>query len=79
MADNLTITFRPRDDQHASYMVISDWCRENDYPISAVFNSYIDAIAYGLCHFAFVDQESGILYIKSDFGDVPVFKRNQNK
>lgn len=78
MATNTTITFRPRDDQHASYETIVDWCKENDYPVSAIFNAYVDAIAYSLTHFCFIDPETGVLYIKSDFGDVPVFKQKQN-
>lgn len=73
MASQEYITFRPRKDQEASYAIICDWCSENNHPISSIINSFIDAIAYSLIHSTFFDEETQRFYIRSDFGDVPIF------
>lgn len=85
MASQDYITFRARRDQEASFEIIREWCIANQHPVSAIFNSFIDAIAYSLTHATFYDEESGNFYIRSDFGDVPIinmkrqYKKNWEK
>lgn len=72
MADNHYITFRPRNDQRASFALIDDWCIENEHSVSCIFNAFVDAIAYALVHSTFWDDETQRYYIRADFGDVPI-------
>lgn len=72
MASNVVLSFRPRNEMLADYEIILEWCAQNGYPFSAVFNAFIPAIAYSLQHDSFVDDNDHKLYIRADFGDVPV-------
>lgn len=79
MADQKYITFRPRNDQEASFRMIQDWCADNGHSVSAILNSFIDAIGYSLQHSTFFNEEDGKFYVKADFGDVPIIACPQGR
>lgn len=79
MADSITLTFRPRNETEGDYRIIDEWCRENGISFSAVLNAYIPAISYALTHQCFKDEGDGKMYIRSDFGDVPLIVIRQGR
>lgn len=82
MADaSPTFTFRPREKLIGDYRMIEDWCKETGIPLSAVFNSFLPAIAYALYNTVFeAPDDDGVMsiYVRSDFGDVKICKRTEH-
>lgn len=72
MADSLSITLRARNEVERDFVSIHDWCVDHKVPMSAILNAFLPAIAYALNHSSFTGDTDGKLYIRSDFGDVPV-------
>lgn len=70
MAVSRTITFRARQETEADFAIIEEWCTRHSFPISAVFNAYLPAIAYALMHETHVAEDK--YFVRSEFGDVPI-------
>lgn len=57
--------------------MIKRWCEDPKIkmPVSAIFNSFIPAIAYALHNNCF-RAEDGSIFIRCDFGDIKICKRD---
>lgn len=75
MGENLTFTFRPRDSVKHDYVAIEEWCAEMGYSMSAIFNSYIPAIKQALTDSLYINDDTGEIFARSDFGDIKICKR----
>lgn len=70
MAISRTITFRARKELEAELALVEQWCELHKFPISAVFNAYLPAIAYALVHDTHICEDK--YFVRSEFGDVPI-------
>lgn len=81
MAYYQTISFRPHSDNQDDFEALLEFFRENPgYSLNSIFNAYLPAITYAIRQQSYLTRErqkttgewEDVLYIRSDFGDVPV-------
>lgn len=58
------------------WTMIQEWCKENGHSISAVFNSYIPAIALSLRDNCY--EHADALFVRSDFGDIKICDKSEH-
>lgn len=77
MAQSLsTFTFRTRKDLEGDFISIEDWCKQHNFSVSSVFNSYLPAICYALLNSTY--EQDGEIFARSDFGDVKICRRTDH-
>lgn len=80
MAISVSQPLRINKDNVAAFDDIIEFCNEHEICFNALMNSFIKPIAHAVTHHVFVSEEedtAGQLYVRSDFGDVPIIEHGQ--
>jgi len=73
MAFNESMSFRPRNGLSAqAYWEIRQWCDENDFTLSDVFNAVVVPLAYYLHNFTEFNEEKNIATVAFNVGELKI-------
>jgi len=73
MAFNESMSFRPRNGLSAqAYWEIRQWCDENDFTLSDVFNAVVVPLAYYIPNFTEFNEEKNIATVAFNVGELKI-------